>query len=506
MSNFRRNIAANLIGNIWNAGAQILFVPLYIHYMGLEAYGLIGFYTSLQLWLSMADFGLAPTLCRESARALGVAELAGYLRRLFHTLDSLCLAIGGVIILLVGALAYPIAHHWLNLDALDHDDVFASVAWMGVVIAGRWMTGFYRGGLLGLQRQMLLNGLQMTFTTLRCVGVLGVLMYYSTNIKDYFIYQAVVSVAEAVCMRIAVSASLPKSTGGRYFDFSLFKQQMEFAGGMTSLSILGVLLTQSDKMLLSRLLPLAEFSYYALAASIANALVMLASPIVNATYPRLIQSLDQNRPEETMALYHRGTRLVAIATVPFAWAFLFFGKEIIFVWSNNVDLAAATAPLATILVAGSTLHALMHMPCFLQLAHAWTRLSVVVNTISLLVLVPAILVLVPRHGAMAAAYAWLALNCAWIFIQLPIAHARLAPGQNRAWYGLDVAVPALAALAVLGCGYAALRDFGPWLFASRWNAAAVIGALGLVAMAAAALASRMASRPSKGREPSRAQT
>jgi len=43
----------------------VAFVPLYIKYLGVEAYGLIGIFAILQSMLALLDMGMKPTLSRE---------------------------------------------------------------------------------------------------------------------------------------------------------------------------------------------------------------------------------------------------------------------------------------------------------------------------------------------------------------------------------------------------------------------------------------------------------
>jgi O-antigen/teichoic acid export membrane protein len=44
----KRNIIANYTSQLYVTGVGILILPLYIKYMGAEAYGLVGFFTMLQ--------------------------------------------------------------------------------------------------------------------------------------------------------------------------------------------------------------------------------------------------------------------------------------------------------------------------------------------------------------------------------------------------------------------------------------------------------------------------
>ncbi|WP_241194036.1 hypothetical protein [Pseudomonas synxantha] len=64
-------------------------LPLYIKYMGAEAYGLVGFFTMLQAWFNLLDLGLTPTIGRETARYRAGVTTALDFRRLFRSLSSL---------------------------------------------------------------------------------------------------------------------------------------------------------------------------------------------------------------------------------------------------------------------------------------------------------------------------------------------------------------------------------------------------------------------------------
>ena len=72
----RRNVVANYIGSFCQALLGFLFVPLYIKYLGIESYGLIGLSVSLSALLRLADLGLSSTLSREFARCSAMPDSA----------------------------------------------------------------------------------------------------------------------------------------------------------------------------------------------------------------------------------------------------------------------------------------------------------------------------------------------------------------------------------------------------------------------------------------------
>jgi O-antigen/teichoic acid export membrane protein len=62
------NVASGLVSNIWVALVSIVAVPVYLRYLGIEAYGLIGILASLQAFMSLLDLGMSPAFNREVAR------------------------------------------------------------------------------------------------------------------------------------------------------------------------------------------------------------------------------------------------------------------------------------------------------------------------------------------------------------------------------------------------------------------------------------------------------
>ena len=148
MSVIKTNIAANFGGGLWTGIMNLVFVPLYIHFLGIEAYGLVGIFATLLALFALLDMGLSITLNREMARLAAFDETAQEMRDLLRTLEipywmgALCL---GVIVVV---LAPFIAFHWVNVENLSPTTVKIAIMLMGLAVAVQWPIGFYSGGLL----------------------------------------------------------------------------------------------------------------------------------------------------------------------------------------------------------------------------------------------------------------------------------------------------------------------------------------------------------------------
>src|SRR5207237_10571252 len=100
MSRTKSNLFFNFVGRIIIALAGMLFVPVYLHYLGVEVYGVIGFFVGLQTILSLLDFGISPTLTREIARLSAFPDKMQEMRDLSRTLEILCWAVAAIISLM----------------------------------------------------------------------------------------------------------------------------------------------------------------------------------------------------------------------------------------------------------------------------------------------------------------------------------------------------------------------------------------------------------------------
>jgi O-antigen/teichoic acid export membrane protein len=61
-----KSVVSNLIANygttISGSMLSLLFTPIYIYYLSIEAYGIIGFIASLMVFLNFLDLGMGQTV------------------------------------------------------------------------------------------------------------------------------------------------------------------------------------------------------------------------------------------------------------------------------------------------------------------------------------------------------------------------------------------------------------------------------------------------------------
>jgi O-antigen/teichoic acid export membrane protein len=452
MSKLKQNIIANFAGSIGQAVMGLLFIPLYIKFMGIESYGLIGIFGTLQVIFGLLDVGLGSTLTREMARLSVLPNKEQEMRNLVRTLETLYWGIAVFVGITVVLLSPIIAHRWINAGQLSSQTVEQALLLMGFVMVFQMPIGFYSGGLRGLQKQVLLNVVIVCVSALRGIGAILILWLVSPTIQAFFLWQIVISITNALLFAFFLWRSLPQSENKAVFKEQLLKGIWRFTASMSGISILGVILTQLDKVILSKILSLEMFGYYMLANMVAMSLVCLVLPIFNSTYPKFVQLVSLDDQEGLKQLYHRACQLISVLVLPVAIIIALFSYEILLLWTQNPTTAEKTHTLVSILICGTALHSLMYPPYALQLAFGWTKLSVLKNIIAVILLVPLIIIMAMSYGATGAASVWLLLNIGLFFFEIPIMHRRVLRKDKWRWYWQDVTVPLIAGLSIAFLG------------------------------------------------------
>jgi O-antigen/teichoic acid export membrane protein len=349
------------------------------------------------------------------------------------------------------------------------------------MIALQFPFTLYEGGLLGIGRQVTLNVLLVVGATLRFGAVVAVLVLVSATVEAFFIWQVAVSALQTIVGGWLLWRSLPKAATRPRYRGELLANVWRFAAGMAGISLTAIVLTQMDKVVLSKLLTLSAFGYYTLATVAAGALYVLFLPLFQAVFPRFSQLVALGDTPALSALYHRSAQALAVLVLPAGTVLALFSHEIMLLWTRSPEAAAATEIVVTLFAIGTALNGLMNVPYALQLATGWTTLAMYANLAAIGFLLPATIVLASRYGAVGAAIVWVVLNAGYATIGVGIMHRRLLRGELRRWYLADTGAPLLASLAAAGAVRLAIPapTGAPALFG------AVIVALALTYLAAA---------------------
>lgn len=434
----KTNIAANYASQLYTTLIGILLVPLYLQYLGAEAYGLVGFFALLQTWFNLLDIGLTPTIARETARFQGGALSAIAFRRLHRALSVifLCVALIGSVALLLAA--EPITQRWLNIQNLNPSVALLAVEIMAVSVALRWLGGLYRGVISGSERLVWLSGFNAGVATLRFVGVFASMAVWGATPTVFFLHQLVVAALEVVGLFLKCHTLLPSMRSETEligWHFASVRPLLRFAVGIAFTSSVWVLLTQTDKLILSGILPLADYGYFTLAVLAASGINLLTGPISVALLPRLTRLHAEGAHAEIRRLYSQSAQFVSVIVSAMTVTMVACAEPLLYAWTGSREVTAAAAPILQLYAIGNGLLALGAFPYYLQYARGNLRYHILGNLLMVVLLVPAIIVAARMAGGIGAGWVWVTLNALYLFVWVAYVHSRLEPGLHWEWIG-----------------------------------------------------------------------
>lgn len=436
----KKNIVASYVSQIYITVIGIAMLPVYIKYIGAEAYGLVGFFAMLQAWFNLLDMGLTPTMARQTALYRGGAMDALDLRRLLRALEGIFFGVALLGMLGIIISAEPIATKWLQVHSLSLNEVRNAIMLMGIIIGLRWTSGLYRGAINGFEHTVWLGAWNSCIATFRFVLVIPFFVYVGTSPTEFFIYQLGVAIIELIVLVTKTYHLLPKMGAGKStpWQWEPLRNVLKFSLSIAFTSSVWVLVTQTDKLVLSKLLPLAEYGYFTLAVLVAGAVMMVSGPISSAILPRMTRLHLANDEAGLIQIYRNATQLVVVIAVPVALVLALFSKQILWAWTGDLLLVNKAAPVLTLYAIGSGILALGAFPYYLQFAKGDLRLHLIGSFLFVLLLIPNLIWATWKFGMIGAGWAWLLVNLIYFLFWVPFVHHRFVRGLHRVWLLKDV--------------------------------------------------------------------
>lgn len=472
----RRNILSGYVGQIYVTLISILMVPMYVKYMGAEAYGLVGFFVMLQAWFQLLDVGLTPTMSRETSRYKGGAIDAQSLCGLLRVLEGIfaLVAILGAVAIIAGA--ERIGSQWLKVQQLPQAEVQLAIMLMAAIISLRWISSLYRGVISGFEHLVWLNGFNIAIATARFVFVIPLFILVGTSPPHFFSYQLVIALLELVVLIVKTYSLLPVQEGKRPMPlrWRSLRGVLKFSLSVAFTGSVWVLVTQTDKLILSNLLPLADYAYFTLAVLVSGGVLVISTPISTALMPRLTRLNAEGDEAGLIRLYRNATQLVGVVAVPASLVLACFPEQVLWAWTGDAMVASKAAPVLALYALGNGLLVLAAFPYYLQFAKGDLRLHLVGSALFVAIFIPLLILATNAYGMVGAGYAWIAANLLPFIIWLPVAHGRFVKGLHAKWLQVDV-LPVVLLPAMFAWGLKGLVE---------WPASRPLVALELVAVAA----------------------
>jgi O-antigen/teichoic acid export membrane protein len=421
------NALANISGRLWSSLLSLLTIPVYVHYLGAEAYGLIGFFAIFDVVFNILDFGLSTTINREIARNLATNADSANNKVILRTFEVIYWSIGVMITLVLFSSAGWLASNWVNASTLSTSDVHLALIVVSLAFLARWPISLYTGVLRGLQAQVLQNIILIGASTFRLVGGILVIILVAPTIHVYVIWFAIANGLEITLIYFAAWTKLnrlaPKAHA--FFDFKYIKTTWKFALSFNIVGVIGMIVSSADRITISKMLPLKELGYYSIASTATGVMPLISIALMTALFPRFVGYLFGQNTSELLNSFRQSFGLLSFLSVGFAFVVVFYGQELLFIWTHDADIVSnAYFPLAFLALA-SMANAISNVPYTLLVSQGQTRVLLFTNLVSAVIYIPLLPFAISKYGLTGSAFLFFLLNGILLFCFLFLVSTRL---------------------------------------------------------------------------------
>jgi O-antigen/teichoic acid export membrane protein len=190
-----------------------------------------------------------------------------------------------------------------------------------------------------------------------------------------------------------------------HYYSSVIQRNLRYSSSMMMISMLAMVHMQSDKMILSKLLPVGLFGYYGFAYSVVSRLTLLTNAVAQAAFPSFSSLFGINQRDSMMSQYRKLQDLLCFGSVPI-FAAIPFAILPVFGFVFNSDIAKMLLLPITFLTLGFYMNGALHIPYVFSLAVGKPEISSKSNFLAMFIVLPVTVVLIYFFKLTGAGLSW----------------------------------------------------------------------------------------------------
>jgi O-antigen/teichoic acid export membrane protein len=254
---------------------------------------------------------------------------------------------------------------------------------------------------------------------------------------------------ELVVYAAATYRLLPTLRFRPYFSLASFKAIWKYSAAMNLIALTALVLSQSDRLAVTKLLSLEALGYYSIAYNASIAISLIQSAINSASFPAFSHSFSSGRHLDLLSRYNKASQLMGLVVALPCFALVFFGHEILQLWINAPVADEASLAMAWLAI-GFFFNAVVSNAYMAAVACGQPGLPLKVNLLALVLYLPVLYWLVQHHGISGAAAAYAGLNVYYLFTLLPLVQVKVMRQGFGMWLRANLLPFLLAGIAAFG--------------------------------------------------------
>jgi O-antigen/teichoic acid export membrane protein len=291
-SRFRRNTLYNLCGSLLSMAAALITVPLFIHKIGTEKYGVLAIVWLFIGYFGVFDLGLSRATANQIAKLKDDRDRAS----VFWTailLNAVIGVVGGIVLYLVGGLLFRFT---LKMPGSMRASAISMMPWLAAAVPVATITGVLTGTLEGCERFLSVNILQVCGSILLQVVPLTVAFLLGSNL-EWLIGSAILArLVTTLPFFVSTVRTLPvgrPQIPSRRWAKVLFG----YGAWVTVSNIIAPVFNSVDKFMIGGISGLSSVTYYSVPERLSRQASIFPGALARTLFPRLSAGEHQDAKE-----------------------------------------------------------------------------------------------------------------------------------------------------------------------------------------------------------------
>jgi O-antigen/teichoic acid export membrane protein len=325
-----RNVLSNWTAFLLGTAITFVLSPFVVHHLGASRYGLWAVIGSVVGYLGLLDLGVRVGITRFVARYAAQRDQEA-MNRVVST--ALWVFIGaGILASLIAFALTLLLPSFVDVPGAFRGDAAAAVPISGVAVAVALLGGVYGGVIAGLQRFTVVNAIDIGVELLRAAGVVVVLRAGGGLVGLAIVQLASVTLRGALYTIGAYRLQPGLRTARSLLDLATLRAVIRYSGYTTILHVLGMVIFQSDAVLIAAIMPVSQVTTFVIAGNLAQAALQVLGGISRTLFPAVSARQATDGMTGAAVLMRDGIRLGSVVVLPVIITFLARGHTFIGLW------------------------------------------------------------------------------------------------------------------------------------------------------------------------------
>jgi O-antigen/teichoic acid export membrane protein len=349
-----RNTGYNIAGSVIPLVVSIVTVPLYIHTVGVERYGVLALCWLILGFMGFMNLGMGPAVAQRlaSLHAAGDDERS----RVLWTAIWLNLAMGAVAALLVLLFAGAYFGHMAETSSHLSGEVRHATPLLALMIPIVMLSGVMMGALQGREYFFAMNSINSLSSILMSLMPLVWAVLVGPDLGGLIAAALIGKLAALLLTCIVCRRAVPVRRIGPPVP-ALMRKLISYGGWVTITSLIVPVITSLDRFVVGGIAGAAAVSIYVIPYNLVSRVSIFPISLAGALFPRFAASAK----EQANDLEWDSVAALLWVMTPVSITLIAVMGPFLHLWIGNA-LARQSTPLGYILVFGFWANSVAHVP------------------------------------------------------------------------------------------------------------------------------------------------